>query len=173
MRVPSTVGQTRRQIARLEISVPTSDGEVRIESWDHQNLDELRDHLAEGQGAIYPHMLAKVYEGEVLVAVRFPQWVSETDEKLKSPRQIAWEKLSDEERRAAGRRMARAFVGLFEYDPARLKITFAGKELTPLVMETAHRCPKCEGPIDVGDECVYVKGIGYCPMCAGTFGPDV
>ena len=34
------------------------------------------------------------------------------------------------------------------------------------------QCPKCDGPIEVGDDCVYVKGIAYCPMCAGSLGPD-
>ena len=43
----------------------------------------------------------------------------------------------------------------------------------PAAQRLGTACPQCKGPIEPGDECVYVKGIAYCPMCAGSFGPDI
>jgi len=181
-RIETTIGK-RAEVCTLVMIAPRANeaGILSKHEGSFPNLADLVAELENGPGSIIPpNVLTLAYEGENLIAISYPEWVPETEESLKSPRQLAWEKMSEEERKGYGKRLAHIFAGLnpsrLKYDPSKLKITVGDKIIhdgsKTVVRSAGYACPKCQGPIEEGDECVFVKGVAYCPMCAGTFGPE-
>lgn len=67
-------------------------------SWEYESLDSMRQDLL-GRCLFNPNDQACFYVGENLVLILPPEFVYELAPEMKSPRQRAWEALSDEQRK--------------------------------------------------------------------------
>lgn len=136
MRFSSTLPKTYNPTCLFVVWVPMVDGTIHKGEWAFPSLEAMHADLREQMKThpdvgVPPWQLAMFYVGEDLIAVGYPEWVPEQDPKLKSPKQLEWEGLSDEERTARGRARLQALLGEKLYDPSKLSITFGGVVLSP------------------------------------------